>query len=534
MVTRRQLLAWLSQHSQAGLALGATQPFGRQPANARSPAVPTESGHGQHVIVLGAGIAGLVAAYELERGGFRVTLVEARTRVGGKVWTLRQGDRVELIGKPAQTVRFSAGLHFDAGAARIANFHQRILGYARQFAVPLQTAVCSNRAAYLMPASGEKVRHRTVLNDLRGHLAELLAKSIRQGGLDTDIPARGKEKLLSLLRVFGDLAPGDVFSGSERSGFKSYAGAGDALSSHAPALPLEQLLDNELLPALVGLHEYPYLQNTMLVPVGGMDRIAEAFHCRLRSKPWLGTEVRDIRQWEAGVSVTCYERGGGGHRSLSGDYLFCTLPFNVLAGIGNDFPPQLQHAIGSVFHDEANKVAFESPRFWESEQIYGGSSYVGEPTTLIGYPSSGFNSERGILLACYNQGAQAEGFAGQTLETQLDIARAAVERLHPGHGRGLCGGIVIDWSQVPYSKGAWAYWGTGPRGQQERHIDGRAFRVLREPHGRIYFAGAALSQLPGWQEGAVLSAHAQLAALAARASAAPRSCAAVRRSDHGG
>jgi monoamine oxidase len=76
---------------------------------------------------LGAGIAGLVMAYRLERAGFAVTLVEARRRTGGRNWTLRHGDKVAMIGEAEQPVAFSKGLYFNAGPARIPSHHQGLL-----------------------------------------------------------------------------------------------------------------------------------------------------------------------------------------------------------------------------------------------------------------------------------------------------------------------------------------------------------------------------------------------------------------------
>ena len=72
------------------------------PASAEPFELPRGSGGGRKVVILGAGIAGLVSAYELRRAGWDVTVLEARDRVGGRVWTVRGGDRIVQTGRPDQ------------------------------------------------------------------------------------------------------------------------------------------------------------------------------------------------------------------------------------------------------------------------------------------------------------------------------------------------------------------------------------------------------------------------------------------------
>ena len=82
------------------------------------------SGPAKKVLILGAGMAGLVAGYELAKLGHDVTLLEARARPGGRVHTLREP--------------FSDGLYAEAGAARIPNNHDLTLKYVKEFSLPLE------------------------------------------------------------------------------------------------------------------------------------------------------------------------------------------------------------------------------------------------------------------------------------------------------------------------------------------------------------------------------------------------------------
>jgi monoamine oxidase len=205
---------------------------------------------------------------------------------------------------------------------------------------------------------------------------------------------------------------------------------------------------------------------------------------------------------------------------VAADYMICTLPFPVLAGIDTDFSARTRKTIASVVYDHSNKVAFESPRFWEKEQIYGGISFVGGPTSLVWYPSAGLHSARGMILGCYCSGPPAAEFEKRTIAEQIEFSRGVIDRLHPGHGADLVNGVAVNWHKIPYSLGPWPNWNAGgANGRQEGHIDTEAFRALQLPEGRVYFATAALSQTPGWQEGGIQSALAQVAALGRRIAA---------------
>ena len=518
MVTRRRLLSHIGLLAGIGPMVGAMQALGiagiADAQEWQSPQVGI--GTGKSVVVLGAGIAGLTAAYELEQAGFLVTLLEARDRVGGRAWTLRDGDKVVMNGEETQTARFSDGIYMNAGPARIPSFHQGLLGYAKRFGVPMEVEVNASRSAYVVGADGSKLRMRTAINDTRGYIAELLAKAINQGALDQRLTAAEKAKMLPFLKAYGDLQADGRFVGTERSGFTAYPGANVSFASPSSAVPLEQLLANQQLPMSL-FEDNIYMQATMFEPVGGMDRIHDGFDRNLRRPALRGAEVIRIRHSAKGVETVYKDTASGVVSTIVADYMVCTIPFPVLAKIDTDFAPETKSAIKGVLYDYSNKVGFESPRFWERDQIYGGISFVGAPTALIWYPSAGLHSARGMILGCYNSGQMAATFQERPIADQIAVARAAIDKTHPGHGGDLVNPIVVNWHKIPYSEGPWPAWlGLAPVVGQEAHIDTPPYRALQRPEGRVYFASAALSQTPGWQEGGIQSARMQVSAIAAR------------------
>src|SRR5205823_8285024 len=77
----------------------------------------------KRVLILGAGLAGVAAGYELSRAGHDVTILEAQLRPGGRVHTLREP--------------FSDGMHAEAGAGRIPSTHAITLRYVKEFGLTL-------------------------------------------------------------------------------------------------------------------------------------------------------------------------------------------------------------------------------------------------------------------------------------------------------------------------------------------------------------------------------------------------------------
>lgn len=521
-LTRRKFITQLAAISGIGVAFLSMQALGlastvfAQPA----PILPARLGHGSHVIILGAGIAGLVMAYRLERAGFSVTLVEARHRTGGRTWTLRRGGKVEMIGATEHAVAFSEGMYFNAGPARIPSHHQGLLSYCKVLGVPLEVEVNFSDSALLQSDDvfgGKPIQERQAINDFRGHIAELLSKAIDRHALDRELTPDDRERLVAFLRDYGDLSKDNLYQGTERAGYKVLPGPYDQVGVRRDPLSLRDLLHDTDLTHMM-YDDMIDMQATMFQPVGGMDRIPAAFHRSIRSPILLGAEVSGIHQSADKVEIIYLDRSNGHTHKLSADYVVCTIPLPVLASIDTNFSPQVKQAIAGAKYDHAAKVAFEAPRFWEAEQIYGGLSFGGPATGSVWYPSTGYQSARGIILGAYIAGKPAEAFESLPIAKQIDMARSAVDKLHPGHGSDLSAPVAVDWSRIPYNLGPWIHW-------SDSLSDTNAYRLLNQPEGRVYFSGAHLSQLPSWQEGAVLAAHRTIALIAGRVAAtrsAPR------------
>jgi monoamine oxidase len=500
---RREFLQRIMMLSGFEASTAGLQMLGLVPMAAHAlPILSPDQGAGMHVAVLGAGIAGLVAAYQLERAGFKVTVLEARSRIGGCNWTLRPGSRIQMHGEAEQVADFSAGLYLNAGPSRIPSHHQGVVDYCRILGVPLEVMVNANRNALLSPqqAGSPPMQLRQAINDTRGRLAELLVTAVNRGALDAELTDEHKARLRHFLRVYGDLSDDMTFRGSERSVGAFHA---DAVSQKKSALALRQILTNDVLKATV-YEEILGMQATMLQPVGGMDQLPSAFRRAIASPIIMNANVQEVITKD-GKAQVAYLDSNQVIKHLAADYAIVTIPLPVLATIRNDFSRDVQHAITSVTFDHANKTAFESPRFWEHQQIYGGISFAGGETSLVAYPSQGFHEPTGILVTGYNSDEQGTRFARRPVAEQLAMSRDAVERLHTGHGSELAKGIAINWKKIPYSLGAWPL--SYRDGKPSNTIDDAAYRILRQPHGCVYFAGAYLSPLPTWQEGAVMSAH---------------------------
>ena len=240
-ISRRSFLTRVGQAGGYSAAFLAMQGLGLMPetaAAAETLAVTPGTGKGVKIVILGGGIAGLVAAYEMRALGYDCTLLEARERPGGRNWTVRPGDKVSLAGETAQTCAWDDGHYQNFGPARLPSIHKNIFGYCKKLKVELQVEVNTSRSSFLQNDAangGKPIIQRQAVNDTRGHVSELLMKCMSQGGLDADFSKQDRERMMDFLAYYGPLDGAGRYVGSDRAGYTREAGAGDEAGTLSPA-----------------------------------------------------------------------------------------------------------------------------------------------------------------------------------------------------------------------------------------------------------------------------------------------------------
>ena len=460
------------------------------------------------VVILGAGIAGLTAAYELRNAGYQVQLIEFNARAGGRNWSLRGGDRYTELGGASQRCEFDADLYLNPGPWRIPHHHRGILGYCKRLRVALEPFVQVNYNAYLHSArafGGKPRRYREIKADYQGHVAELLAKAVRQEALNESVSKEDQERLLESLRSWGALDQNYAYAASvatsERRGFDKKPGGG-LTARPIPSKPtaLSELLSSGLWEGIATGDDFD-MQQTLFQPVGGMGRIGEAFGRELAPLIRYNSKVTAIHQDASGVTVSYEDTASGAQLTTRAQWCLCTIPLPILAQIPLNVGARMAAAIAAVPYASAVKIGLQfKRRFWEEDEaIYGGISYTDLPITNIGYPNTGYHSSgKGVLLGAYIWGLNAMEFTAMSPQERVQKAVEYGSQIHPQYPQEFDNGIAVAWHRVPFTLGCFGMWSSSARAQ---HYDD-----LCRIDGRIALAGEHASYLGGWQEGAVTSA----------------------------
>jgi monoamine oxidase len=436
------------------------------------------------VAIVGAGMAGLVAASELERAGHRVTVLEARSRVGGRIYTLREP--------------FTDGQYAEAGAMRIPKSHQLTVGYCERFKLKLVPFTMGNPDGYIH-LQGRRHRFRDVAAN-----PSLLPFELTHGESRQPIEACWIEAISEIVqRLERDgesawptiVAEYDQYSTREFLELRGWSeGAIElfGLVSFQEALmnsSFLELLREEVARCYVDLVEID----------GGMDRLPRAFLPQLGSAIRFGARMTAIDQTDRSVSI--HYQTAAGRFSITADCAIVTVPFPVLRHVEalKPFSPAKQRAIRQLHYDASAKILFQCRRrFWEEDDgIFGGGSVTDLPIRATYYPDHGRESGRGVLLASYTWSEDAQRWGSLSPADRITQALENLAQIHPQITTEFETGASHMWHDDEFAGGAFALFDPG---QQTR-----LHETIVAPEGRIHFAGEHASLAHAWIQGAIES-----------------------------
>jgi monoamine oxidase len=435
------------------------------------------------VVILGGGLAGLAAAYELKKAGHTVTVLEARKQPGGRVRTIRD---------------FDEGLYAEAGPVAFPESHTFTWDYAREFGLQLRLALRIDLDS-LCNIRGQQFRigpsNNTIPLNLRA--------SERQAGMGGIIPLY----LGDYMRDVGN---------PRRANFPP------ASLREIDAISLRQLLINQgasddairiieasqlgvlgfgldSVSAMDGVVTEAIASDAAFYEIaGGNDQLPAALKKKVKKQFKKAAVVTRIEQNANGVRVT-YSQGGE-ILTLDADRAVCTLPFPVLKNIevSPAFSAEKQRAINELKLTPVTRTYLQfKRRVWEESKLsgYGITDWDVQNTYS---PTLTQPGTRGIL-ASYAGGQRA-----LDLGALSDSARQAAVLDQMGDLFGVTNkqlnfSISQIWHTDEWARGAFTYFEPGQMAT--------LLPVAQQPEGRIHFAGEHTSAWHGWMNGALESGN---------------------------
>lgn len=434
-------------------------------------------GAAKKVLILGAGMAGLTAALELKAAGHDVTILEARTRPGGRVWSLREP--------------FSDGLYAEAGAGRIPNKHELTLSYVKRFDLGLdpffpdrghRVAVYGDKRWQLKP--GEDVLGSEMplrLNDkerrtgINGAFEECVsAERDRIGATPPDVwPDATTTKIddTSMLEMLRGCGMSEDAIRLSLSGYEHDSVSNDLRDNWSHAVPM------------------------MYKIRGGNDRLPHAMADLVREQIRYGAKVVRISNHAQQPSVVC--EIAGDHHTFTADQVICAIPYGVLRHIEvtPGFSPAKRAVIDGLQYGNVTRVYLQTDRrYWEKDGA-NGFGEVDLPMEMWA-PMWNVPGTRGLLMA-YTYERLARELDAKTPAQRVDWFVEVVEKVHPGIREHLEATHTWSWQQDEFTRGAYCMF-------YPHEIEKFAPHV-KTPEGRIHFAGEHTSPWPGWIQGAIYS-----------------------------
>lgn len=492
--------------------------------------------HPQKIIIVGAGMAGLCAGYELLRAGHDVHILEANDdadhrasgRVGGRVWTMRK--------------EFSNGLYGEAGAMRIPT-SQKLTNYYLQNEFGLQVRPFPNPdtgfvyqdgcLTYMLCKSQNDVSWLpNSINQKLGFMLGWFQKHIagwsnnRQGYWDKLVQEYENMSLLELFQTFQDDDGRILFTDREIEyiGDLGVGLGGYAVFFQNAAVEFLRFFlsgwesgDQEV---IGGMDQFPYrFFQTPPRPTAGTP---PGYSYRpLQDVTTFGARVSNLDYSDRGVTITYTDRDGNHPQQISGDYaiITCTLPALSQIEENPPFSPGKRRAIRELVYTQSAKVFLQTwSRFWEEtvssscpDVQPAGQPKAGTVASDSILAASYFPSPHdpaspngpGVILATYTWGAMSIQFwYPLSARRRAELSARLLGNIFPDVRKPYMVDYrhapSVAWGQDDLYGGAFALFQPGQIST--------LYQDIIQPEGRVYFAGEHCAFAHGWIEGALESA----------------------------
>lgn len=419
-------------------------------------------------VIIGAGLAGLTAAYRLQSRGWKVLVLEALQRIGGRVFSYRFPQ--------------APGLVCELGGEWIGADHKAVRELCDELGLDL------DRHQYSFSFWNGRTRTRTYrpgawsFSRIAGRKFNAFAKRFERFD-EAQIRALDQFDWWSILRTFGftpnELLRRDLMDSTDFGESIRLTSAYTAAAEYIESNPTDEM-------------DYKIRGGNSQLPYGLIGKLGpDSF--RLQSK------VRAVHQSGLGVGVFVE-----GRRSpFRADYCICTVPAQCLSRIKwkPELPREQAEAARQLQYSRIMKTAvLFNRRFWTAPKRCGFSTFTTRISDFCFDSTYGQTGTPGILCS-YSIGDKADDLASETSKANIKkwiredmLSVAGVEPREAGDIQ------AIDvrpqaWQRVPWIGGAYAF-----------YRPGQWFTVrplLQRPHGRVLFAGEHLAELQGFMEGAV-------------------------------
>lgn len=435
----------------------------------------------QRVLIVGAGLAGLAAAWDLVNRGHEVTVLEARMRPGGRCSTLR---------KP-----FENGLYAEEGGAAFSSTYGLAIRYIEELGL--------ERKPYAMP-------EKPVVHHLNGKRFVVGG----EGKVEWPYELKEEEKALGPMGIVTkyliNTLPEQIKnseSWEQMAGFDNFS-LGDYMRRQGASDGAVELIKDTMWFGPVPEHTSGlsmavsdfglFMGGAPFVLAGGNDSLPRGMAEKLKNYIRYGVKVTSIDDSGEEIKIKVEQENGSG--LFEADHVICTVPAPVMRNI--DFTPELpsakKEAIGNMPYLDITRTYHQVKKpFWQENGVAGMAVTDLSTGQVFGHVAPSNPQGNPAVLESMVAGPKATQLAKIEEQERIEKVLQDMEKVHPGVREYFQKGHTKAWSTDPYALGAVSW--PAP-GDVMKHLE-----PLQRPHGRIHFAGEHTHILRSTMEGALRS-----------------------------